>query len=146
MRSSHNRLGLPEIPPSVSASRKTNLVSSRSRTRRQLSFPGRILCRRKRGRIGVGVRSNPGETKRVGTDTRVDDTAHAADDRLTMIYDTREFRLACLRVRHFGTSSIASVQSELRRFINLEQIALTRRGINLYNNLIDPDDVEWTKV
>lgn len=110
MRSSHSLeiVGLPEIPPSVSASRKTNLVSSRSRTRRQLSFPGRILCRRKRGRIGVGVRSNPGETKRVGTDTRVDDTAHAADDRLTMIYDTREFRLACLRVRHFGTSSIAS--------------------------------------
>lgn len=131
MRSSHSLeiVGLPEIPPSVSASRKTNLVSSRSRTRRQLSFPGRILCRRKRGRIGVGVRSNPGETKRVGTDTRVDDTAHAADDRLTMIYDTREFRLACLRVRHFGISSRA-------RSIRVTQI---------YQSRVDCFNQAWNK-
>lgn len=131
MRSSHNRLGLPEIPPSVSASRKTNLVSSRSRTRRQLSFPGRILCRRKRGRIGVGVRSNPGETKRVGTDTRVDDTAHAADDRLTMIYDTREFRLACLRVRHFGP-----YQFNRERSIRVTQI---------YQSRVDCFNQAWNK-
>lgn len=103
MRSSHSR---PDLPQSSRLGRQ--ILFHHAVGREELSFPGRILCRRKRGRIGVGVRSNPGETKRVGTDTRVDDTAHAADDRLTMIYDTREFRLACLRVRHFGTSSIAS--------------------------------------
>lgn len=38
----------------------------------------RILCRRKRGRIGVGVRSIPGK-RNVGTDTRVGDTAQTID-------------------------------------------------------------------
>lgn len=91
----------------------------------------------------MGVPSIPGKRNAWERVTRVDDTAHAADDRLTMIYDTREFRLACLRVRHFGTIAYREpVQSELCRFINRVEAG---RGINLYNNFMDPRRIDQKK-
>lgn len=74
---------------------------------------------------------HPGETKRGNGYPR---RRHCADDRLTMIYDTRAF----------ASAISVPVQSELCRFINRVD-ALTGRGINLCNNLTDPRRIDRKK-
>lgn len=120
---------LREIPPSVSEDKSCFITQSDEKT-----AVVRILCRRKRGRIGVGVRSIPGK-RNVGTDTRVGDTAQTIDWRwfTTRVPSRPPFRYHRI-----------PVQSELCRFINRVD-ALTGRGINLCNNLTDPRRIDRKK-
>lgn len=111
-------------------SRKTNLVSSRSRTRRQLSFEfyaGANVA----ALAWACVPSRGNETwERIPASATL--RRRSTDD---------DLRHACLRVRHFGR---IPVQSELCRFINRVD-ALTGRGINLCNNLTDPRRIDRKK-
>lgn len=122
---------LREIPPSVRVSEDKSCFITQSDEKTAVV---RILCRRKRGRIGVGVRSIPGK-RNVGTDTRVGDTAQTIDWRwfTTRVPSRPPFRYHRI-----------PVQSELCRFINRVD-ALTGRGINLCNNLTDPRRIDRKK-
>lgn len=116
---------LREIPPSVRVSEDKSCFITQSDSCRSNFMPAQTWPHW-RGRA-----FHPGETKRGNGYPR---RRHCADDRLTMIYDTRAF----------ASAISVPVQSELCRFINRVD-ALTGRGINLCNNLTDPRRIDRKK-